>query len=197
MRFRITSILLLVLFAVAAVQGQQKAKKSKAAGSPNASPQAGTRGARDTVTGQPLQPRDPEFSKYGIFEQSPPRPLTTAAIETVLPLDVKRGERIAMIGNTLFERAQFYGQVEALLHQRFPKHELVVRNLAWSADEIGLTPRPANFADVEQHLTHEKIDVVLAAFGFNESFAGDAGLDSFRRKLSEYLVGLKTKAFNG
>src|SRR5438093_2725311 len=166
MRFRFTSILLIVLFAVAAVQGQQKAKKSKAAGSPNGSPKAGTRNARDTVTGQPLQPRDPEFSKYGIFEQSAPRAAAIAPIETVLPLDLRPGERIALIGNTLFERAQFYGQVEALLHQRFPKHELVVRNLAWSADEIGLAPRPANFADIDQHLTHEKIDVVVAAFGF-------------------------------
>src|SRR5437762_3529221 len=104
---------------------------------------------------------------------------------------------IVLFAVAAVQGAQFTGGVEALLHQRFPKHELVVRNLAWSADEIGLAPRPANFADIEQHLTHEKIDVVLAAFGFNESFAGDAGLESFRRKLSAYLASLKKKAFNG
>src|SRR5205823_4083185 len=101
------------------------------------------------------------------------------------------------IGNTLFERAQLFGHVEALLHQRFPRHHLVVRNLSWSADTIDMAPRPANFADVEQHLTHERIDVILAAYGFNESFTGDAGIEAFRRKLGEFVAGLKTKAFNG
>src|SRR5205085_8018734 len=190
MRVRIPFVLLVFLLGIAAVQGQQKGKKSKAAGAPKSAAETNARDARNAPTGQPLQPRDPEFSKYGIFAQSAPRAMAAAAIETALPLDLKPGERIALVGNTLFERAQLYGQVEALLHQRFPKHELVVRNLAWSADEVGLAPRPANFADLEQHLTHEKIDVVLAAFGFNESFAGDAGLESFRGKLREFLAGL-------
>src|SRR5204862_1189146 len=30
-----------------------------------------------------------------------------------------------------------------------------------------------------------------------ESFAGDSGIEAFRRKLTEYLAGQKTKAFNG
>jgi lysophospholipase L1-like esterase len=197
MRTRITLILLVLLLSAAAVHGQQKAKKSKAASRPSAVDKTGSRDARNTPTGQPQQARDAELAKYGIYEQSAPRPATTTSIETELPLDIKPGERIALIGNTLFERAQFFGQVEALLHQRFPKHRLVVRNLAWSADEIGLAPRPANLADVEQLLAHEKIDVILAAFGFNESFAGDAGLEAFRGKLSEYLASLKTKVFNG
>src|SRR4051794_25186082 len=197
MWFRILCVLLVMLLGVAAVQGQQKAKKLKAAGALKAAGDVNARDARNTPTEQTLQARDPEFAKYGIFEQSAPRAAPAAAIDTSLPLELKPGARIALIGNTLFERAQFFGQVEALLHQRFPNHKLVVRNLAWSADEIGLTPRPANFADIDQHLTHEKIDVVLAAFGFNESFAGDAGLESFRGKLREYLSSLKTKAFNG
>lgn len=191
----IISGVLVLLIGVAAVQGQQKAKRPlKAAGAPNAT---GKAASRDAPTGKAQQPRDPEFAKYGIYEQTAPRPAATTAMETTLPLDLKPSDRIGLIGNTLFERAQLFGQVEALLHQRFPKHQLVVRNLSWSADEIGLAPRPANFADTEQHLAHEKIDVVFAAFGFNESFAGDAGLAAFRGKLTEFLKGLKTKAFNG
>ena len=135
------------------------------------------------------EPRDPEFAKYGIYEQSAPRPAAIAPVATSLPLELKPGDHIAFIGNTLFERAQLFGHIEALLHQRFPKHQLVVRNLSWSADEIDLAPRPANFADIEQHLTHEKIDVILAAYGFNESFAGDAGLEAFRGKLAEFVAG--------
>src|SRR5436190_953716 len=187
----------LLLIGLGAAHAQQKAKKGKAAPPPNAATKAGVQDARNTPTGQQQQPRDPEFAKYGIYEQSAPRPTATAPITTALPLELNPGDHIAFIGNTLFERSQLFGQVEALLHQRFPRHQLVVRNLSWSADEIGLAPRPANFADVDQHLTHEQTDVLLAAFGFNESFAGDAGIEAFRRKLTEYLAGLKTKSFNG
>lgn len=179
------------------VQAQQKAKKGKAGVAPYPPNKAGVRDARDLSTGKAPQPRDPEFARYGIYEQAAPRPGKAEPIATELPLDLKPGDKVAFIGNTLFERAQLFGQVEALLQQRYPRHQLVVRNLSWSADEIGLAPRPANFADVEQHLAHEKIDVILAAYGFNESFAGDQGIEAFRRKLTEFLAGLKTKAFNG
>ena len=142
-------------------------------------------------------PADGEFSKFGIYEKTAPRPAAAKAVETALPLKPDGGLRIALIGNTLFEREQEYGHFEAMLQKRFPDKNLTVRNLAWAADEIGLQPRPANFADTEQHLTHEKADVIFAAFGFNESFAGEAGLPAFKKKLADYLAGLKTKAFNG
>src|SRR5688572_7233413 len=199
MRFCTALFLVALIVAVGSAQPQQKGKKGKAKSpdAPNSTEKGGVRDARDTPTGQPLAPRDPEFAKYGIYEQSAPRPTATAPIATTLPLDLKPGDHIAFIGNTLFERAQLFGHVESLLHQRFPKHNLVIRNLSWSADTIDLAPRPANFADVEQHLLHERTDVILAAYGFNESFAGDAGLDAFRGQLTEFLAGLKTKSFNG
>jgi putative heme-binding domain-containing protein len=194
MRFRLTAVLLLVAAASITAFGQQKARKGKGAAKAVAeNPQD----FRNRSTGQPQQPRDPDFAKYGIYEQTAPRPAYASAVATALPLELQPGDRIGFIGNTLFERSQLYGHIETLLHQRFPRHHLVVRNLSWSADQIELAPRPANFADVEQHLTHEKIDVILAAYGFNESFAGDAGLEGFRRKLSGFIAGLKTKAFNG
>jgi len=74
---------------------------------------------------------------------------------------------------------------------------LVVRNLAWSADEIDLQPRPANFADTEQHLTAMKADIIIAAFGFNESFGGIKELSSFETRLANYLLNLGSKSYNG
>ncbi len=165
-------------------------------------PEVGTTAAQDKVTKGKKTPADPtpsdgEFAKFGIYEKTAPRPKATKAVATALPLKLAAGDRIAFIGNTLFERAQEYGHFEAMLQKQFPEHALTVRTLAWSADEIGLQPRPANFADTEQHLTHEKADVIFAAFGFNESFAGEAGLPAFKKQLATYLTDLKTKAFNG
>jgi putative heme-binding domain-containing protein len=134
---------------------------------------------------------------HGLFAKTAPRPEVVAPVDTNLPLKIKPGARIAFIGNTLFERTQQYGHFEAMLHQYLPQHRIVARNLAWSADTIDVQPRPENFADIEQHLYHEKIDIIFAAFGFNESFADEAGLEDFREKLSAYLGRLKTLAFNG
>jgi hypothetical protein len=104
---------------------------------------------------------------------------------------------ISLIGNTLLERPQEFGHFEVMLHQKLPELHLVIRHLAYSGDEIGVPPRPANFANTEQHLAHEKIDVIFAAVGFNESFAGEEAADTFRTQLFTWLTSLKTRAFNG
>lgn len=152
---------------------------------------------KNVKTGKPEPVESPELAQYGIYENSAPRAETVSGQSTSLPLTLRRQERITLIGNTLFDRSQHFGHLETLLQQAFPQHELFVRNLSWSADTIDTQPRPANFADLEQHLTHEKADLILAAYGFNESFAGEAGLPAFRENLMRFVQNLKTKAFNG
>ncbi len=51
-------------------------------------------------------------------------------------LELHRGDHICIIGNTLADRMQHDGWLETLLHARFPRHELVVRNLGFSGDEL-------------------------------------------------------------
>jgi lysophospholipase L1-like esterase/azurin len=114
-----------------------------------------------------------------------------------LPLELKQGEHIVLIGNTLFERMRDHGQFEAMLQQRFSGKELILRNLAWSADEITLRPRPDGFGDLHQHLTEQKADVILAAFGFNESFKGIAALPEFEILLKSFLIELRSHRYNG
>lgn len=114
-----------------------------------------------------------------------------------LPLEFKPGARIALIGNSLFDRMRDDGQFEALMHQRFAKEKLVFRNLSWSADEVALRPRPDGFGDLNQHLAEHKADVILAAFGFNESFKGEKGLVEFETLLKAFLIELKAHRYNG
>jgi len=138
-----------------------------------------------------------DFSRYGLNLEAAPRPAACAPVATTLPLELRRGDHVCLIGNTLFERAALFGDIPATLHAAFPDKELVVRTLAWSADEVALAPRPDNFADLEQHLTFCQADVILAAYGFNESFAGPEGLPAFRDKLAAFLDRLTGHAFNG
>lgn len=158
---------------------------------------ANNKDARNTNTGKTAPKEDPEYLKYGIYAKTAPRAATASPVATKLPLQLKKGERIALVGNTLIDRGQLFGYFETMLQQRYPDHQLVVRNLAWSADTPDLQPRPANFADQDQHLTHEKIDTIFVGYGFNESFAGENGLAAFKTSLTKYLITLKSKAFNG
>ena len=117
--------------------------------------------------------------------------------DDVPKLDLKKGDRIVIIGNTLAERMQYFGGWETLLHSRFPDKELVVRNLGWSADELSLRPRSQDFKDHGHNLADEKPDVLIAAFGFNESFAGPKGLDKFKADLDKAIKEWTTTKYNG
>ena len=158
---------------------------------------ANMKDARNTNTGKGDPPKDPEYLKYGIYARTAPRAKQTTPRTTTLPLDVNQGDRIAFVGNTLIDRSQLFGYFETMLHQRYPDHGLIIRNLAWPADTPDLQPRPENFADQDQHLTHEKVDIIFAGYGFNESFAGEDGIPEFRASLTKYVRALKSKAFNG
>ncbi len=120
-----------------------------------------------------------------------------AAADDAPKLELRQGDRIILIGNTLAERMQYFGNFETLLQSRFPGRDLVFHDLGWSADELTLRPRSAGFQDHGHRLEDEKPDVVIAAFGFNESFAGPPGLAGFRKDLDKFVVDTTTTKFNG
>lgn len=159
--------------------------------------QVNDRDAKNRQTAVPKPVEDPALARYGIYADSAPEPGRTAPVTTTLPLKLEPGNRIAFIGNGLFDRSQDFPWFESRLHLAHPGHRLIIRHFAWPADEIDLQPRPDNFATVKQHLTREKIDVIFAAFGYNESFAGLEAIDSFKARLTTWLIDLKTSAFNG
>jgi hypothetical protein len=50
-----------------------------------------------------------DYRRFGIYAKTAPRPQNATPLVTELPLDLRRGERIALIGNTLLERTQLFG----------------------------------------------------------------------------------------
>src|SRR5687768_13111267 len=83
-------------------------------------------------------------------------------------LELRSGDHIAIIGNTLADRMQHSGYFETLTYSAFPKHDLVFRNLGFSADEVANRPRSENFGSPHDWLTRAEATVVFAFFGFNE-----------------------------
>src|SRR5262249_28099546 len=116
---------------------------------------------------------------------------------TAAKLTLKSGDRIAIIGNSLGERMQHDGWLEAYLVSRFPKFNLVFRNLAFPGDELTLRLRSAKFGSPDTWLTRTKADVIFAFFGYNESFGDKEGLPKFKKDLEDFIKGTLAKKYNG
>jgi putative heme-binding domain-containing protein len=138
------------------------------------------------------------------------------------PFELKPGDHICVVGNTLPDRMQHFGWFETYLHSRFPDHKLVVRNLGYSGDEITTRLRSMDFGSPDQWLAgsapipqpkklianhiassdrfqfaNTHADVVFAFFGYNESYGGPAKLDAFKSSLGQYLKHLQGQKYNG
>src|SRR5262245_1053626 len=147
---------------------------------------------------------------------------STQAAESRRKLELQPGDHICIIGNTLADRMQHDGWLETYLHSRFPKHDLVIRNLGFSGDELTLRLRSMDFGTPDQwlagdapvpqprkianpelvrpnrfELINTQADVVFAFFGYNESFAGPAGLDKFKKDLDDFVKHTLAQKYNG
>jgi hypothetical protein len=147
---------------------------------------------------KPQPPKTPEPKKSAQAEtpatlpgaellKREPRAPRAALAASKLPLEFISGERIAFVGNSLAEHFAKYGYFEALLHSRFPKLQLVVRNFARPADEVGIRQRPANYTALDDPLAAFGADTYLCFFGYNESFAGPGGVEKFKSDYEKFL----------
>ncbi|PYK98178.1 MAG: hypothetical protein DME19_13530 [Verrucomicrobia bacterium] len=112
-------------------------------------------------------------------------------------LTLNKGDHICYLGNALADRMQHHGFLETLIYAKFPDDDLVFRNLAASGDEVATWHRSENFGSRDDWLTKTKADVVLAFYGFNESFKGPEGLDKFKQDLDKLLKEIKAKDYSG
>ncbi len=113
------------------------------------------------------------------------------------PLELRSGDHFCIIGNTLADRMQHSGWLESLIYTRFPKHDLVFRNLGFSGDELVVRMRSQDFGTPDEWLTREKADVILAFFGYNESFKGAQALEQFRKDLDTFITDTLKQNYSG
>ena len=123
-------------------------------------------------------------------------------------LELKKGDNVAFVGGGLADRQQHYGHLEALIHKANADKDLVVRNLGFSGDEVNtrhrsdevpalelfLNMKPGDLATksgntaVTYHFgTDFHANVILAYWGFNESFRGPEGLVAFKANVDEWV----------
>jgi glucose/arabinose dehydrogenase/mono/diheme cytochrome c family protein len=134
--------------------------------------------------------------------------LTLSAVLPAQSLQLQKGDHIAFVGSGLADRQQHYGNLEALIHQANADKELVVRNLGFSGDEVNTRHRSDEVPSLEYFLdmkpgdlttkagnttvtyhagAHFHANVLLAYWGFNESFRGPENVDEFKKQLDGFL----------
>ncbi|QUE51649.1 dehydrogenase [Luteolibacter ambystomatis] len=133
------------------------------------------------------------------------------------PLQLHKGDHIAIVGSGLADRQQHQAWLEALIHRAYPDMDLTIRNLGFNGDEINVHPRSEDVPPTSFFLSMKKgdftppdntkvtykagadfgADVIIAYWGFNESFKGEEGLQKFKVALASYLDTQLTANYNG
>lgn len=115
-----------------------------------------------------------------------------SATETATPaFELRDGDRVVILGGTFVEREGQFGYIESALTAAFPDRHIIYRNLGWSGDTVwaesrGVFDPPAVGYQRMIDLTKElKATVIILAYGQNEAFAGEPGLEPFLKQYTK------------
>ncbi len=134
-----------------------------------------------------------------ILSQAVP-PLKAAAGKKDAMADVRiaSDSMTVMYGNSLIERLQEDGTFEALMHASQPNKKQQFRSMAYTGDQVHYRIRASRFGAHLSYLVKQwPADRVFMGFGMYESFAGQAGLEKFKKDLKSYVQLIKFRHPNG
>lgn len=117
-----------------------------------------------------------------VFAQTPGAP---AVPPQPTAFEFKDGDRLVLLGNTVFEREQRYGAFEPRLDLALGELKVSVRNLAWSGDTVFgharsyFGPPEEGLQRLSGHLEMLKPTVVMLCYGSELAFERLGGLPDF------------------
>ncbi len=137
-------------------------------------------------------------------------------------LKIKKEDHIILIGNNLCSRMINFGHFETEIQLRFPDSLLFIRNICDGGNTPGFRPHSGrvspwafpgaekfqtelannsnsqgHFETPDEWLTRLEADIILAFFGYNESFEGENGLDNFKAELDAFIQHTLNQKYNG
>jgi putative heme-binding domain-containing protein len=107
------------------------------------------------------------------------------------PFELRDGDRVALVGDTLIEREQSFGYVEFVLTTHYPDRNVTFRNLGWSADtplgasRAGFDTPDKGYDRLKEQLALVKPTVAIVGYGMAASFNGEAGVAEFKEQLQK------------
>jgi mono/diheme cytochrome c family protein/glucose/arabinose dehydrogenase len=137
-------------------------------------------------------------------------------------LKISKNDHIVLIGNNLASRMVHFGHFETELQMRYPDSLLFIRNMGDGGNTPGFRPHSSrkspwafpgaenfqtdlaqksgsigHFKTPDEWLTDLEADIIIAFFGYNESFEGDAGLGNYKNELNAFLKHTLNQKYNG
>lgn len=137
-------------------------------------------------------------------------------------LKLKKNARIILLGGNLGSRMMNYGHFETEMQVRYPDSLLYIRNMCDGGDTPGFRPHASrnlpwafpgaekfqteyaknsnsegHFESPDEWLTRLKTDVIVAFFGYSESFQGKEGLANYKAELDAFIKHTLSQKYNG
>lgn len=134
----------------------------------------------------------------------------------------RKGDHIILIGNNLGSRMMNYGHFETEMHLRYPDSLLYIRNMCDGGNTPGFRPHSGrvspwafpgaeafqtelaepsgskgHFETPDEWITRHEADILLAFFGYNESFQGPEGLANYKAELEAFIDHTLQQKYNG
>ena len=115
------------------------------------------------------------------------------------PFELREGDRVVFLGDTLMEREKDYGYLELMMTLRSPERNVTFRNLGWSADTpVGISrvsfdwPKGEGemFRQLMEQVKQVQPTVVVLGYGMASSFDGAAGLEKFTTDYNKLIDGI-------
>jgi len=111
------------------------------------------------------------------------------------PFAFKKGDTVAIVGNGLADRMQHDGWTETLIQSAAPGMELKFRNMSLTGDRPNKQPRSKGFTPLPEYLKQVGADVIIAMFGYNESF--DTKPEDHEKHLTKMIADFRKAMPNG
>ena len=137
-------------------------------------------------------------------------------------LQITKDAHIVLIGNNLGSRMMNFGHFETEMQVRYPDSLLFIRNMCDGGDTPGFRPHSGrkspwafpgaerfqteltqpsgsqgHFETPDEWLTRLKADIILAFFGYSESFEGEDGLENYKGELDAFIKHTLSQTYNG
>jgi putative heme-binding domain-containing protein len=125
------------------------------------------------------------------------------------PFEIKEGDRVLLLGDTLLEREGTFGYLETRMQEQFPDRRFTVRNLSYSADNplgwsrASFDPAPKGLVRLKEQIATVNPTVCILGYGMASSLEalygnddatrygqiprGDAGVAEFKKQLGALM----------